>query len=241
MHIGDPTFAGWLIFFVYLAVVYRCYLQYVKVKFGFLDHNFWLVIGLFLLLLCINKQLDLQTVFEASMKELAQSHGWYAQRKMMQVTFVALLSISLLTGLVVLRSVLAKACRQHKAVCLGVLLLCIFIVLRAAAFNHLSFLNTRTYWGFNAHSLLELIALCVMFYGTFTLKSGTSYSGKRHSATPHFADKKTQTQSAAIAYCAENGDDVHCPNCNKQATAKAAHGRQFKCKACAAFYTVRIQ
>ena len=236
MHIGDPTFAGWLIFFVYLAVVYRCYLQYVKVKFGFLDHNFWLVIGLFLLLLCINKQLDLQTVFEASMKELAQSHGWYAQRKMMQVTFVALLSISLLTGLVVLRSVLAKACRQHKAVCLGVLLLCVFIVLRAAAFNHLSFLNTRTYWGFNAHSLLELIALCVMFYGTFTLKSGT-----RHSGTRHFANIKTQTQSAAIAYCAENGDDVHCPNCNKQATAKAAHGRQFKCKACAAFYTVRIQ
>ena len=183
MHIGDPTFAGWLIFFVYLAVVYRCYLQYVKVKFGFLDHNFWLVIGLFLLLLCINKQLDLQTVFEASMKELAQSHGWYAQRKMMQVTFVALLSISLLTGLVVLRSVLAKACRQHKAVCLGVLLLCVFIVLRAAAFNHLSFLNTHTYWGFNAHSLLELSALCVMFYGTFTLQSDT-----RHSATRHFAD-----------------------------------------------------
>ena len=241
MHIGDPTFAGWLIFFVYLAVVYRCYLQYVKVKVGFLDHNFWLVIGLFLLLLCINKQLDLQTVFEASMKELAQSHGWYAQRRMMQITFIAILSISLLTGLVVLRSVLAKACRQHKAVCLGVLLLCVFIVLRAAAFNHLSFLNTHTYWGFNAHSLLELTALCVIFYGTFTRQSGTRQTGTRNSATRHFADKHTQTQSAAIAFCAEKGDDVHCPNCNKQATAKAAHGRQFKCKACAAFYTVRIQ
>ena len=231
MHIGDPTLAGWLIFFAYLAVVYRCYLQYIKVKVGFIDHNFWLVIGLFLLLLCINKQLDLQTIFEASMKELAQSHGWYAQRRMMQAVFIAILSIGLLTGLVVLRSVLAKACRQHKAVCIGVLLLCVFIVLRAAAFNHLSFLNTQTYWGFNAHSLLELTALCVMFYGAFT----------HHSSSRHFSDKNTQTQSAAIVYCAENGDDVHCPNCNKPATAKAVQGRQFKCKACAAIYTVRIQ
>ena len=236
MHIGDPTIAGWLIFFAYLAVVYRCYLQYTKVKVGFLDHNFWLVIGVFLLLLCINKQLDLQTVFEASMKELAQSHGWYAQRRMMQSVFIGLLSISLLTGLVVLRSVLAKACQQHKAVCLGVLLLCVFIVLRAAAFNHLSFLNTQTYWGFNAHSLLELTALCVMFYGTFKRFSSTS-----HSATRHFADKKTETHSTAIAYCAEKGDDVHCPNCNKPATAKAAQGRQFRCKSCSALYTVRIQ
>ncbi len=226
MHVGDPTFAGWLIFCAYLAVVYRCYLQYIKAKTEFLDHHFWLVIGVFLLLLCINKQLDFQTVFEASMKDLAQSHGWYAQRRMMQTVFIAILSVSLLTVLIVLRSVLAKACRQHKAVCLGVFMLCLFVVWRAAAFNHLSFLNTQTYWGFNASSLLELSALCVIFYGTYT---------------SHFEHKKTESQPVKYACCAENGDDVYCPYCNTQAVAKAAQGRQFKCKTCAAMYTVRIQ
>lgn len=226
MQIGDPTLAGWLIFFAYLALVYRCYLQYVTAKTEGSDHYFWLVIGVFLLLLCINKQLDFQTVFESSMKDLAKSHGWYEQRRMMQTVFIAILSMSLLAALLVLRNVLANACRQHKAVCLGVFLLCVFIVLRAAAFNHLSFLNTSTFWGFNAHSLLELPAICVMFYGTFTR---------------HFSGKKTETQLSTFAFCAEKGDDVHCPNCNIQATAKAVQGRQFKCKACAAVYTVRIQ
>ncbi|MES2500765.1 MAG: hypothetical protein V4570_09520 [Pseudomonadota bacterium] len=226
MHIGDPSIAGWLILLAYLAVVCRCYLQYTQAKTELVDPYFWLVVGGFVLLLGINKQLDLQTVFEVGMKDLAKSNGWYAQRRIMQTAFVTMLGIGLLTILIMLRGMLAKSCRNHKTVCLGVLLLCVFIVLRAGAFNHLSFLDTQSYWGFNAHALLELTALCVIFYGARLSK---------------YTHKKTSTQPVAFAFCANNGDNVYCPYCSMQAAAKAAEGRQFKCKACEAMYTVRIR
>jgi cation transport ATPase len=179
---------------------------------------FWFVIGALLLLLGLNKQLDLQTMFEANMKELALTHGWYAQRHLMQLAFIGALAMGLLTMLFLLRRFLAKSWRNNKIVCFGLFLIAVFIVLRAAAFNHFSFLNTRTYLGFNAHALLEIGALGIIFYGTYVGKPTVSMD----------------------AVCSAEGDDVYCPQCNTLAVSKAVDGRQFKCKACAAIYTVHI-
>jgi len=72
LGIGDPTIWGWLTVVVYLLAVARCI---VKAK---LDHaagspyQFWLYLGLFLLLLSINKQLDLQTWFSQALRDMSQ-------------------------------------------------------------------------------------------------------------------------------------------------------------------------
>jgi glucan phosphoethanolaminetransferase (alkaline phosphatase superfamily) len=234
LHFGDPTFAGWLIVFAYFLVVFRCYSQYMQAKKQGVEAHFWLIVGGFLFLLGLNKQLDLQTIFEVSMRDLAISHGWYAQRRLMQFAFVGLLAAGLIILMIILRGFLAKSWQENKVVCFGLFLIAVFIVLRAAAFNHFSYLSTQSYWGFNAHALLELGALCVIFYGT-------SVSGQR---PRRITQQHHNTQSAlqhSEVFCVAEGSDVYCPQCNTKAVSKAVNQRTFKCKVCATIYTVHIR
>lgn len=230
MRFGDPTFAGWLIFIFYFILVYRCYFKYVNAKRQGLEVTFWFVVGGLMLLLGLNKQLDLQTIFEANMRELALTHGWYAQRRMMQMIFIVTLAFGLLTMLIILRTSLAKTWQQNKIVCFGLVLIAVFIVLRAAAFNHLNVLSTQSYWGFDAHALLELSALLVVFYGT--------YMRQQLNKNKIFAQ---ETLKSLEVFCDAEGEDVYCPECNTKAVSKAVNQRIFKCKACDAIYTVHIR
>lgn len=222
MHFGDPTFAGWLIVFVYFLVVSRCYFKHAEAKKQGVDAYFWVSVGGFLLLLGLNKQLDMQTVFEVSMRDLVKLHGWYAQRQLMQIAFIVFLALGLLTMLVILRKFLAKAWENNKVVCFGLFLICVFILLRAAAFNHFSFLNTRSYLGFNAHALLELGALITICYGTNV-------------------SKKPLPPQTNVQLTAEDGDGMHCPKCGVQPLSELVDGRIFKCRSCSYKYRVIVQ
>ncbi len=221
MHFGDPTFAGWLIVLTYFLVVSRCYFKHAEAKKQGLDAYFWVLIGGFLLLLGINKQLDWQTVFEASMRDMAKQHGWYAQRKLMQIAFIVFLALGLLTMLIVLRKFLAQARKNYKVVCFGLFLICVFIVLRAATFNHFSFLNTRSYFGFNAHVLLELGSLMTIYYGTYV-------------------NKKLLPPQTNVLITAKDGESVHCPKCSVQPLSEPVDGRLFKCRSCGFKYIVNV-
>ena len=66
LGIGDPSIWGWVTVGVYLLAVGCCYYQanahkLPKQKLSGQSRKFWWLLGAFLLLLAINKQLDLQT------------------------------------------------------------------------------------------------------------------------------------------------------------------------------------
>lgn len=170
LGIGDPSLAGWLIVLGYLLATLRCWVKSNDSRQnGNIDY-FWVLLAVFLLFLGINKQLDLQTLFETCMKDWVKSHGWYARRRTLQIVFISTLGLGMIVVLVALRKRLANIWSQHKLVWLGLILLCIFILLRAATFNHIALWDQPIIWGLNLHFFLELGALITIIAGTFIQK-----------------------------------------------------------------------
>ena len=92
--IGDPSVLGWL---TVVAYFYCAYLAFKVSRHCFSksdawrERALWFGVFVFLLLLGINKQLDLQSFFTASLKYHAHQSGWYEQRRLFQVAFIAVI------------------------------------------------------------------------------------------------------------------------------------------------------
>lgn len=228
ISIGDPTMIGWVTVFVYFAAAIRCgFKATASKKFGG-NYQFWLYLGAFLLFLGINKQLDLQTLFEQTMKELAQTHGLYEYKSILQKIFIALLGLAMLTVLISFRLYLVNTWRNYQLTWIGMILLCVFILMRAAAFNRLDFLAQQNIFGFKINEVLEILAISLIILGTFlhTKKTGLE-----------------QTDTVTIRDYVEIIDEhtiVQCPQCGIQPLAKIVDGRMFKCRSCGFKYMVVI-
>ncbi len=228
MHIGDPTIIAWITVLVYLTAAARCVFKaIVSKKFGG-NYQFWLYLAVFLLFLGVNKQLDLQTWFEQTMKALAQTRGWYEYKLSLQKVFIALLGLGMLTVLLSFRLYLANSWRNYKITWIGIVLLCVFILVRAAAFNQLDFLVNQDILGFNIAEILEISALFLIVLGTFL-----------YTKQPNFVTTGALQIKDYVEIMNEHSI-VHCPQCGIQPLAKIVDGRVFKCRSCGFMYTVTI-
>ena len=86
----------------------------------------------------MNKQLDLQCLFIAVIKKMALSQGWYSQRRIFQMWFVAGIAIIGLILLIWLGWKLKRLWRQYGLALFGILLLITFVAVRAAPLNHVA-------------------------------------------------------------------------------------------------------
>jgi hypothetical protein len=126
------------------------------------ERHFWLATGLLLMLLGLNKELDLQALLTAAAREFAKSAGLYEHRRLMQGGFVlALLAIGLI-GLAVLVRWLRGSSRFVNAAAAGIVLLFTFIVLRAASFHHIDHWVTIDIAGLKGGWWLELAGIVVI-------------------------------------------------------------------------------
>lgn len=172
-EIGDPTAIGWIITVTYFVVAFLCWRAgLAEKKLGMingLNRNCWLWFGLaaLLLILGVNKQLDLQTPLISIGRAIAQENGWYGIRREVQTVFVILSSI---LGFLLFFSLLwslRRNWRQYWLVLLGLLLVGIFILARSAAFSHLdSFLKSLPAVGpFKKRNIVELGGLFLIGAG----------------------------------------------------------------------------
>jgi hypothetical protein len=110
--IGDPTLGGWITVIAYFGTALLAYraLRFHSRNFGSKSAStnaqalvgFWLLITGALVLLGINKQLDLQSWFTEVGRDLARAQGWYEGRRSVQALFVAALVFLGLIGTTVL-------------------------------------------------------------------------------------------------------------------------------------------
>lgn len=143
LGIGDPTFMGWVTVFAYWMAALVCWRAARKARqaqetnaFSNRSRIFWLLSALFLVLLGINKQLDLQTWFTLFAKHLAQEQGWYEQRRWFQAIFIALVAV-VGTGLMCFMAWLVKGSRDRaKLALIGGVFLGVFVLIRASSFHH---------------------------------------------------------------------------------------------------------
>ena len=224
--IGDPTFLCWFICISYFVACWICGNKALQAKRINDNYPFWLGIAIFLLFLGINKQLDLQTLFIQTIRYLSIQHGWYEQRKLVQIAFVVLTSFSALVSLISLRIFFADSWCRYKVVWFGIILLCTFILLRMALFDGVNvFLHQGDIVTITIGTILELGGIVIIILGA---KNQPSQLGAQ---LKPFVD---------VVEVQSEGEHVSCPKCGYIPTATTKHRRVFKCKSCQHIYELRL-
>lgn len=169
--IGDPTVFGWLTVLAYILAIYFCAKK--AKSFEQLDHDsgFWYGLTLFLILLGINKQLDLQTWFTQTIKDNALAHGWYVHRRPVQIIFLMMLGLGFFIVLISLQLFLTNSWRRYRLAWLGITLLCTFILMRASSFHHFDVFIDHKILGLTVNEMLENGAILLIILGTFFNKA----------------------------------------------------------------------
>ena len=115
--------------------------------------------------LCVNKQLDLQTLLTDFARAQAKAQGWYDNRREYQVGFILALGFAALVGLSILLTHSVRGSVPMRGALGGLVLLIFFILVRASSFNKVDLLINQSIGGMRANHVMELggIALVTIF------------------------------------------------------------------------------
>lgn len=152
--IGDPTLLGWITVVAYLAA--SCLSVFALFRQSGRQRIFWLALSVILLLLAVNKQLDLQSALTAGGRCLAKAQDWYADRRAVQIKFIlAIIAISAVAA-VWLVWVMRREIAHIWLALTGVVSLLAFIAIRAAGFHHFDQFIGVEFGGVRMNGILEL-------------------------------------------------------------------------------------
>jgi hypothetical protein len=136
--IGDPTIGGWVTVVLYLLAAGSCWISAQKLGLGDVwsnERRAWRAISVLFLVLGINKQLDLQTALTEAGRVLAHYEGWYEQRRVVQLTFIALVAIICLIAAITLLLWTRRAPSPTRLALIGTTIVLGFVLIRAASFH----------------------------------------------------------------------------------------------------------
>jgi hypothetical protein len=165
--IGDPTVMGWLTVLLYAIGAWQCFrlASTHAAVIGRGDARLWRILALALLLLGINKQLDLQSALTELGRMVAAQQGWYAQRHAVQEQFIrGVIAVAGIAAIVL--TILAYWAHPATVVALvGSAFLLAFIVIRAASFHHFDVLIRGEYLGLKLNWILEMGGIGIIIAG----------------------------------------------------------------------------
>jgi hypothetical protein len=163
--IGDPTPMGWITVLAYGLSAFLCWRCARRLP----APVFWWGITAALLMLGLNKQLDLQSWFTQLGRDMAKRDGWYEQRHHYQVEFIAVMGGVFLAAAVAIALALRGHWLAYLRVWGGMALLLFFIVVRAASFHHVDALLMSDIGGMRLNWVFELGALALIGSGAWQL------------------------------------------------------------------------
>jgi glucan phosphoethanolaminetransferase (alkaline phosphatase superfamily) len=132
------------------------------------ERRFWLATGILLILLGLNKELDLQNLLTQSVRAAVRELGLYEQRRLMQGAFLLLLTVAGLVAAFVLGVWLRRSSKPAKAAAAGLVLLFAFVVMRAASFHHIDHWVTIDVAGLRSGWWLEIAGIAVIGISALT-------------------------------------------------------------------------
>jgi hypothetical protein len=167
--IGDPTWIGWFTVVAYLLAALLCGVCWFRSRWR---SGFWLFLGVVLILLGINKQLDLQSWLTAFGRQMALENGWYHQRRQVQIEFMIILGLMAIAVFSRLGVVLYGEYKRRRVSSLssglslaGLGFLACFIVIRASSFHHVDQFLGWQWAGLTMNGFLELTGISLMAIG----------------------------------------------------------------------------
>lgn len=162
--IGDPSFMGWFTVLAYLVaaiisarVCYKGKRLFIRVPEK--QKRLWLAISITMFLLCINKQLDLQTFFTATARYYFLEYGIYEYRRQYQEIFILVIAIAGVLVAVGLSFEYRKVIKNHLLAIVGLVFLISFILIRASSFHNMDRLISSDILGFKMDWVLELTGI----------------------------------------------------------------------------------
>ena len=157
---NDPTPVAWVIVVFYFFCAAACFLAWNAAESR--ERRFWLAATVLLVLLGLNKELDLQAALTQNARAVVRLLGLYEQRRLMQGGFLLLLGTAGLIAAFFLARWLRGSSRAAKAAAVGVVLLLAFVVMRAASFHHIDHWVTIDVAGLRSGWWLELAGIGVI-------------------------------------------------------------------------------
>lgn len=157
--LGDNHPVGWLTVLVYLAVAIasaRAALRCGRDGAERAERRFWWIAAAVLLLLSVNKQLDLQSLLTMVARCHAALAGWYDDRREIQRAFIWLVAGGAIAALALLSLLLRGILDRVWLALTGLAFVCGFVVIRAASFHHMDGLIGSVALGLKVNWLLEL-------------------------------------------------------------------------------------
>jgi hypothetical protein len=164
--IGDPTFVGWFTVFAYAGAAWLCWRRWrvEQVRRPSIP-AFWLALTIVLVLLCINKQLDLQTLLTQLGRRIARSGGWYERRHEFQIKFIAGIAIADLLILAAIAWWIRGFWRDYGPAAVGLALLLAFVLIRAGSFHRIETLLGMPIGALRVNHVLELGGIAMVAAG----------------------------------------------------------------------------
>lgn len=166
-EIGDPTFMGWFTVFAYAMAAFTALLAAVRTgsapQAAGASRRTWKAIAVLMLLLCVNKQLDLQSLFTDVGRVFAWKYGWYERRREFQKWFVigVLVFSSATTLLLAVR--FRGFWKKSPLLGAGLAFLLTFIVVRAISFHHVDVFLNHAVAGVRMNWFLELSGIAMVW------------------------------------------------------------------------------
>lgn len=121
--------------------------------------RFWSLLCLLMMLLGINKQLDLQTLLSEIGRQVAIAQGWYENRRVVQFSFIVLFALTAATAFGWATRVHRDLFGRFPLAFWGLLSLLVFVIIRAAAFHHFDQLINYDIHGIKMNWVFELVGI----------------------------------------------------------------------------------
>jgi len=203
---GDPTPLGWTITIAYGATAWCCWRA---ARRG--SHaggraarpaiaRLWTALAAVLVLLGLNKQLDLQTMLTAVVRDAAKQQGWYADRRPVQIAaVVGALVLVVMAGALVGRAVRGELRRLWPAVA-GVAVLGAYAAMRTTSLHEIDAFMARgplpmKWWGELLG--LALIASASVAWSSTSTRATSARSTSAHSTSAHSTSAPHDTSDRA--------------------------------------------
>lgn len=158
----DDYFIGWLITGSYfacgvLAALIATFHRQMEEKHTV---KFWHVVSLIMVLLGLNKQLALQILLTEIGRHIAQTQGWYDQRRILQFSFIIVFAVTFTTAFIWFAKKYRDSFRRYMLVFCGLFFLLGFVIMRAATFHHFNdLIQIELFYGLTMNWALELTGI----------------------------------------------------------------------------------
>jgi hypothetical protein len=153
--IGDPTIAGWVTVATYAIAALLCW----RARAMSIDaeRHWWTGLFVLMILMGINKQLDIQTLFTDVGRDMARAQGWYDRHRVVQGFFiVGLIVAGLLAAMTLALTIGRKSRLWARVSMLATCALGVFVLIRATSFHHVDEMLGLQLGGLRYNNILEL-------------------------------------------------------------------------------------